>query len=399
MSFHEPTVSALSILAATELMKHEILHFVYGHISSRGNALVEKYGQAIANIAMDLVVNQQIDHALLAKEGLPGQTVEKYGFEKNLTTTQYCELLNQLMKCEDPRLTGSLSGFAEDGEQTPVLVEVAIKPDGAWECITKTELSKEVIDAVVAQLVESAKQEAADRTGKEGESGSGRGWHTAEANEFIAQVKRPPQIPWYHKLRRLEENKRSEERIPSLVRPSRRHPLHFGRIKHHSLTVWVGIDVSGSMGRQQLCVIDAELRAIQQRGADLVVLQVDAELKSKKPYDRKTGVTQFKGRGGTDFSPFLLELDKLPRWERPSFAVFYTDGYGCIRNYVREFKKKSGEEAYERAIAGNPVKTPNGIAILWILAANTTTPENFRTLVPFGEITVLPAPDKEELLE
>ena len=434
MHFHGPTLAALSLSASIEVMKHEVLHFVNGHISKRGLALRETYGQAVANIAMDIVVNHHIDTELLASEGIPPQTAKKWGLPEGLSTTEYCLLLRDKVMDEelsqpllvilkgykgDAEAGGAADGAAagggaegdgkgqaggeaacdgegqDDGEAKGKKVAGKIIPEGSWEVIL-SDLSKELLDVTIGKLVESAKAEAKARADSDDkDNAAGRGWSTADAKEFIEQLKRRAQIPWYNKLRQLEESKRNEDRIPSLVRPSRRHPLHFGRIRHHALTVWVGIDVSGSMGKAQLCVIDSELRAMQQRGAELMILQIDAELKSKLPYDRRTGVTEFKGRGGTDFSPFLEEVDKLPRHERPSFAVFYTDGYGCISRYTAGLKKRIGDAAYRKAIEGCPTKAPNGVEMLWLLAADSTTPEAFRKIVPFGAISVLPAPGKE----
>lgn len=430
MRLHGPTLEALSLSAGIEVLKHEVLHFVNGHISRRGMDLRETYGQAVANIAMDIVVNHHIDTELLESEGFPPQTAKKWSLPENLSTTEYCLLLSGKVK-EDlaPQLARVVRGYKDDakagaegeaeadsagdpGEEAGTAAGSGepgesdggakgsgksggkIVPEGCWETIA-SELSKELLDVTVGKLVEAAKEEAKQRS-EDKDKAVGRGWNTADAEEFIAPLKRQAQIPWYHKLRQLEESKRSENRIPSLVRPSRRHPLHFGRIRHHSLTVWVGIDVSGSMGREQLCVIDAELRAMQQRGADIMVLQIDAELKSKLPYDRRTGVVNFKGRGGTDFSPFLEEVDKLPRYDRPSFAVFYTDGYGCISRYTSDLKTRIGAAAYAKATEGHPTKAPNGVELLWLLAENSTAPEAFRNIVPFGDIAVLPAPEKEK---
>src|ERR1035437_4340349 len=58
LNFHWPSVKVLSIPAACELVKHEIMHVILGHTGSRGEKMVKHYGRQITNIGMDLAVNQ-----------------------------------------------------------------------------------------------------------------------------------------------------------------------------------------------------------------------------------------------------------------------------------------------------------------------------------------------------
>jgi len=42
------------------VISHETLHYILGHLSSEGEKLKKKYGKALANAAMDIVINQMI---------------------------------------------------------------------------------------------------------------------------------------------------------------------------------------------------------------------------------------------------------------------------------------------------------------------------------------------------
>jgi hypothetical protein len=126
---------------------------------------------------------------------------------------------------------------------------------------------------------------------------------------------------------------------------------------------------------------------------------VDAELKKKYEFKRHHKLQHFYGRGGTDFSPFMLELKKTPIRERPAFVVFYTDGYGGIEEYVEQIVKERGQKWWDAFVQRCPPKTPEGIEMLWLLAEHRTTPEDFRKVAPFGHIAILPGtgePEKED---
>ena len=144
------------------------------------------------------------------------------------------------------------------------------------------------------------------------------------------------------------------------------------------------------MGKEQLELVEAEVRGIHGRGATIMMLQIDAEIRSKKLYKPGRPLIEYNGRGGTDFSPFLFELMKAR--EKPAFAVFYTDGYGCIKAYLDHIKKLIGDKPYKKLTQeGGRTSTPDGIELLWLLCEGTTEPDHFRkTVAPFGRIAVLP---------
>lgn len=387
-----PVVDKLPLKAAVELLKHEVLHVVFGHLSGFAEERALKYGRYNYNIACDLVVNQYIDMTVMKACGFEGPTPEAYGFERDQTTVWYCEVLTQHPHAgnvaelkrnfgdaykqaaeETANLGTSAEAFEKDG---PALASAETL--GPWEHISSGDLPPEVINLNVEHLIVQVREQT------EFDGHKGRGWQAGEAEEFIEAVRRKPEAPWYGKLRQLESRYRSHVRMPSMLRPSRRHPLHKGRIRESTLLVWFGVDTSGSMGGKQLELVDAELKGFSNRGATIQVLHVDATVQKKEIYDPRKGLTHFSGRGGTDFSPFLLELRTLPRHEQPSFAAFYTDGYGCITGYQQVLEQELGKEAWKAVCAKRPTRTPEGIELLWILTPDGTGLDNFKRIVPFG---------------
>ncbi len=412
LRLHWPFVESLQMGAASELLKHEILHVVFGHLSSRRLRCCEVFGSDVYNMACDLVVNQHVNLKILRQAGLSPRTVEDMNLPKDMTTVWYCEALTgQHPNCMSekkvkPVTRGARPDLFADYQQGPVDlnqpdpadVEVLepVKPGPLWEAFDNTKMPPEMVDLNVDKVLTETRQEAellgiAKETSSDRYSSNGRGWQAREALEFIEQVRRKPQMPWFAKLRQMESRFRGQERVPSIVRPSRRHPLHMGRSRKASLLVWFGIDTSGSMGRERLELVDPELKGISQRGATIMVLQSDAKIQAKALYDPQRGLKHFKGMGGTDFSPFLYELRDLPRADRPNFAVFYTDGYGCISGYLQRVQKEMGRNAWRRFCDRKSTKTPEGIELLWLIPEGSVDPELFRNDVAiFGHVAQIP---------
>ena len=396
--FCYPLVEHLPPEAAAELLKHEILHYIFGHISERATELRKKYGDAIVLKAMDLVVNQQCDEALLAKHGLPGITVQLYNFPENLTTEQYCQLLAKSENRGDgssqkqkliAQLAEAFEAAAGGKGDLDALIEAAEKDDGKaaekpaghgvlTEAFVDGQLDEELRDEAIVQAIEQARKEA-EETGME----KGRGWDAGEAVDFIKRVKRPAAVHWQRYVRQMASCHMNVRRVSSRRRPSRRHPAYFGRVKRMGSDMWLGVDTSGSMGKEELQLVDPEARALSQQDVLITVIHVDAGVAKMEPYNPHKGLVEFAGRGGTDFSPLFFELDKLPRVLRPAFLVYFTDGYGGCESYLEQAKVE-----YEGK--PRPLVHPGGVETLWLIPEGCTKREDFLKIVPFGEVVIIP---------
>jgi predicted metal-dependent peptidase len=393
MTFSWPFIEKLTFEQRRELLKHEVLHVVFGHISSRGFRITDTYGPVISNIGMDLVINQHIDPLMFADDcPIKGLLPSDFGFPNELTTVEYCELLIEKFGIEatdraiDKVLKmigdGMLGVESEDGDlppgQTRILEVMDLSPE-----------EKEILDASVKKVLNEVREQA-DRV-KDKKEGTGRGWDAAEAREFIKQLNRKAQAPWHRLLRAKESFHRTTLRMPTKIRPSRRHPQHYGRIRKCGLSVWFMIDTSGSMGEAQLSMVDAELRGIDGRGAEITVIHSDAGIANVEPYSRHRSIKEFYGRGGTDFSEVLIALRKEPR--KPAIFVGYTDGYGGIEQYIQEVKDEIGEAAYDAFVAKCRSKSIEGVDTLWLIPEGCMDPEDFKESVcSWGDIIVIPNP-------
>ena len=410
MRVHWPTFNALDLEVKCELMKFALLKFIMGHFSSRRQKAVDKYGPEVYEMASDIVCNNYVDKAVLAQGGFQPIHAELYKLPVDETTEYYCEALMDDRR-RGGRLANTLPEVLKAYKETSVSVvldreppdcegvDIPIKPmecPGPFCGVDMGDLPPELVDTAVDKVLTDVREEA-DEITKNSNGHCGRGWDSGEAKEFIEQIRRPPQVMWSAFLRAMESRYRSEERVISPLRPSRRNPDAFGRMKAYSLHVIVGIDVSGSMSTQQLEVIEPELRGMYNRGAAITMVQVDAAVQKRSQYKPGRALMEFNGRGGTDFSPFLLELRNYKGHDRPGFAVFYTDGYGCLNAYLQQLKSELGNKRYEEVKKQGGTRTPDGLELLWLLAEGTTDPKDFRCQVaPFGRIAVLPAAKRKE---
>ena len=225
------------------------------------------------------------------------------------------------------------------------------------------------------KIIKQVKDAVGEATFKEG-----RGFDSAEVREMIAQLNKPPEIPWHSVLRGLESRMRTTLRKPTWSRPSRRNSEHMGYKRRRKLYVWFVMDTSGSMGTNELSLVDAELRGIVSRGAVVEVIHQDASIGARHKYSRSTGLKEFVGRGGTNFSPALLESLRTPKRDKPAMMVVYTDGEGGIEEYTAELKKLSED------LPGGET-TADGVQLLWILTEEGMSVKDFQAnIAKFGRV-------------
>ena len=426
MLLYMPIVGQLSYRSQITVLKHELLHIIEGHLSAYGRRLIDDYGGTVANIAKDIYVNQRIsDEELecLRNDGLPPQTVEYYGFPRDLSSEEYCQLLQsgqgkspmpeagetelveqgdgeggqsdaggdaESAADEDAKgggngasngsaeeaAEGDPSGsFAGQGEYRPSEVFDLSKDEGA----AADQATREVLRSVTETLEARGKEWRANR-----------GFGGADHAAFVEASKRQSRTPWHYFLRALESRTRAERVVPTRSRLSRRNPHHMGRVRRYGLDAAFMIDTSGSMGAEQLQLVDAELRGMHTRGAHIKVVHCDAAVAKIEDYSPFSPMERFHGRGGTDFSPALLALRDL--YPVPGMFVGFTDGYGGIEEYVATIIEERGSEWYNEFVARSPSVTPDGVEALWMLPEGCMTPEEFQAGVcPWGQVIVVPA--------
>lgn len=389
-----PIITRIPLLARIELLKHEARHLIEGHFSTYGLRLIDTYGNNVAAAAMDCYVNQRGDEATLEAAGLPGITVEKMGLPKGLSSEEYCELLKGKIPPDRQSANGQGGQGGDGSESDPQAGTTGEGDEGSpftgqglfrpSEVFDVDESVAETIDQYVHDLNRDLVDQFGDQFLK------GRGWHGSDYDEFVEASTRQPSVPWHYFLRAKETQCRSEIVVPTRRRLSRRSPFHFGRVRQYGLHVVFMVDTSGSMGKAQLQLVDPELRGMHARGAQITIIHCDAQVARVEPYSPYQPLERFYGRGGTDFSPGLLEVRK--QYPVPGLFVCFTDGYGGIEAYTRQVIAERGEAWHEDFIASDSEVSPDGIPSVWLLPQGCMEPDTFKESVcPWGQVIEIPA--------
>jgi predicted metal-dependent peptidase len=133
-------------------------------------------------------------------------------------------------------------------------------------------------------------------------------------------------VRWQHLLHRFVGESIGQRE--SFSRPPRRFPQLLGIVP--GSTQWsarpivlAAIDTSGSLSRQDLSRIAAELDRLA-RWYEVIVVQCDTRIHNVSRYHGL--ITDVRGRGGTDLRPPLSR--RFLQRHRADLVVFFTDGFG-----------------------------------------------------------------------
>tara|TARA_R110000764_G_scaffold180826_8_gene266870 strand:- start:1792 stop:2757 length:966 start_codon:yes stop_codon:yes gene_type:complete len=280
----------------------------------------------IANIAMDMEINQYIDFSWLPKGGIDINDYANLNLDKKAGSRYYYDKLKQAE--QDKKDNGS-SGDDNmdklldniDQDQGKVIIEdtnggdkEVDLPDHKWEDFENMpEAEKKLIEKQVQRVMSEAKEQTLKKRGFVPGEISG----LIKLDEVI-----PPKFNWKAYIRRFtgistkiftrkvrrKENKRYSDN-PGLKIKMRQNML-------------VGIDTSGSVCDDELKEFINEIHHLYKAGVDITIAQCDSSMQSVKKYDGKFEL-EVAGRGGTRFEP-VLELFN----EKKEFTslIYFTDG-------------------------------------------------------------------------
>ena len=294
------------------VLKHEILHIILKHIYR--DDLSDK---KIANVAMDLVINQMV-----GRENLPsdnehyGQYIEdyqkKYGrdmFPDDATTNYYYKTLKKL---QDEGKEDFTEGYdhhwkVSDGEDPEKMSNRSL-----------SDAERQVIDAACDQMVKSAKQ--ADP----------RSWGNLPGNvkSLLEQMmeKKKPQLPWKVILKRFVAKTMNSNTRFTMKRFSKRFGTRPGLKKEKQLHLLLAIDSSGSVSDEEFIKFFKEIDGIARSNAMVTVVECDAGVNNSYPYKPGQPISR-TGYGGTSFDPVFRWINENKMSRRIDGVLYLTDGY------------------------------------------------------------------------
>jgi predicted metal-dependent peptidase len=333
------------------LLKHELLHIAFGHLST----IFKFSDRKLANIAMDMEINQYIERGWL-----PGDEYTKEEYDTlveslkeritagredgTLTEEQIAELAEQIpnrgIMIEDyPELNldtkaGSryyydkLQEAKENKEQngtcgSPGMDKLldqlesgeGIPDHSTWEDFENmSEAEQKLIGKQLQKLLSDAKEQTVKKRG----TVPGEIEGLIEIDEIL-----PPKFDWRGYIRRFTGVSTRVFSKKIRRKENRKFPDSPGlklKMKQHML---LAIDTSGSVSDKELAEFMNEMHHIYKAGVDITVIQCDTRIHSIEPYKGELDL-KIHGRGGTEFDPVIEYFNQNNKLY--TSLVYFTDG-------------------------------------------------------------------------
>jgi len=138
---------------------------------------------------------------------------------------------------------------------------------------------------------------------------------------------RKPKVDWRRVLRIFATNSRRTYIFSTMHRVSKRYGTRPGIKVKQFQKIAVAVDTSGSVSEEDLGIFFSEIDAMYRQGAEIVVIECDAEV--QRTYNYKGQLpTEVSGRGGTVFDPVFafLRSNRLTHYDG---CIYLTDGYAA----------------------------------------------------------------------
>jgi len=285
------------------LVKHELLHIGFGHLTMRDMYSDHK----LFNIAADLEINQYIDVKYLPDGGITMDSFPELTLPPRAGTKTYYDLLSQ---AKDDGTSPSLDSMLND--------ETGDSPYDSHPTWAEFDELTEAEKKLIEKQVEHQLKEVAEQTEKK------QGNIPGEFAELISKLRHiePAKFDWKGYLRRFVGNSTVSYTKKLRRKYNKRYVANPGlkiKFKNHIL---VGVDTSGSVSSDELVEFMHELHHMHKTGHKITVAQCDTSLRTVEEFNPKKD-WNIKGRGGTSFQPVI---DHYNEYGRYTALIYLTDG-------------------------------------------------------------------------
>ena len=292
-----------SMTERVAVIKHETLHIIFKHLF---RMKTKTYDNQLFNIAADIVVNQLIAPWKLPDSAVTLETFPELKLPKDKSVEWYYENLKKNAS-KDSEYKKRLMEISEQGTHSDHKM---------WG--ENENFSMEVVETEVDRMIIQAK----DRTPKKD-----HGTIPLGIKSLIQSIieKRNPQIDWKRALKLFSSTSRRTRVYHTMKRFSKRFGTRPGiKIKRFQKLA-VAIDTSGSINIDDFNTFFSEIHSMWKFGAEVDVLECDADVQKKYSYRGRT--PEFvHGGGGTSFDPGFEHI-RSNRFERYDGCIYLTDGY------------------------------------------------------------------------
>tara|TARA_R110001592_G_scaffold347760_1_gene641484 strand:- start:6757 stop:7908 length:1152 start_codon:yes stop_codon:yes gene_type:complete len=284
------------------LIKHELLHIAFGHMTMRDIFQDKK----LFNIAADLEINQYIEQHKLPEGGITMSSFPELSLPYRAGTKKYYSLLK---KAQEDGKSESLQNLldTQDGD--------SMYDHQTWE-------EFEDIPESTQRLIEKQVDHQINTTAESLEKSQGN--IPGELKNIIERIRHvePPKFNWKRYLRRFVGNSNVVYTKKSRKKVNKRFPGNPAikiKTRNHVL---VGIDTSASVSISELKEFLAELYHISKTGNQITIAQCDIKISSVKKFNPKDDFN-IEGRGGTDFQPVIDHFNEKGCY---TTLLYFTDG-------------------------------------------------------------------------
>ena len=290
------------------LLKHELLHIAFGHLVSFSSF----NNKRLANVAMDMEINQYIEADWLPEGGIDINNYEDLNLDEKAGCRYYYDKLQQLQDEKDK------NGTCGNEEMDKLLdnIESGDIPDhSTWEEFENlTEAEQKLIEKQIQRVLSEAKEQTIKKRGNiPGE---------IEGVIVIEEITKP-KFDWRSYVRRFTGTSTKVFTKKIRRKENRRYDDNPGlkiKMKQHML---LAIDTSGSVSNEELTEFMNEIHHIYKAGVDITMVQCDTSIRSIEQYKGKHEMN-VTGRGGTEFDPVLDYYNANQK--KYTSLVYFTDG-------------------------------------------------------------------------
>jgi len=304
-------------------IKREILHIISAHLM-RVKALSQGFHKTAVHMAMDMVVNDYLEH--VDRDAVTVANVnERFGLllKRFRTIEYYAKAIDKVMK-EKPDLFVPI-----DNAETAVAME--FDPQTSHDIWDESDsIDTDTMDQITERYINEASK------------GDMEGYVKSLIDTF---QKTRRALPWYFYLKKLMGKVASGYK-KTTMRRNRRQPERLelsGTLRQHKANVWVALDMSGSITDVEFTnALEQVLQIVHAYNHRITVVECDNEVRRTYTMESVKDVKpRLDVRGATAFAPVF----SLANQNRVDLLVYFTDG--------------KGEERLREA--------PKGYKVLWVL--------------------------------
>lgn len=317
-----------------ELLKHEYLHLIFNHCTTRVPDIKKGWKNFAWGWATDFAINSLLDHIRLPPGGLmPGEWPELSEEEKKKFSPEEINMLESLgdlirsfekkksadwyydQLISDPEVRKAMEMLSKKRGTACINIGTLDSHDG-WEELDDDQ--RDIMKAITKQMV----QRAIDHCDSTSKWGSVPFEMQQQLRKLVSR-----QVNWRALLRNFIGMVRSLNHTRSMKRIDRRYPyIHPGQKRGRSSRIAVAIDESGSVSNHEIELFFAELDQLAGL-TEFVVVPFDSEVREDKIFTWRRGRKIKPERvtcGGTDFSVPTRWVNKHSK-EFDGFIIM-TDG-------------------------------------------------------------------------